>query len=229
MAVGINTLRAILCRYPSVLAEENITDADGSGVAMEVGAFVWDLCGYSIHRDRSAMVAGRSFANMVRATAPGLLRGRDRGRAGARLARSGRGAPATFGSAKGDAGVRGADLLWEYEKNKERAQAREEGGDGEDGGWEEAEEEEAGGEHDMDGWEKVGPGDDLEPEEEGTTEEEDEEEEEKETEIDMKEPADADSNATPKRPPSYPSLVASRRTSPDSSPSPTSRPRNAKK
>eukprot|EP00588_Corethron_pennatum_P030469 CAMPEP_0194315228 /NCGR_PEP_ID=MMETSP0171-20130528/12027_1 /TAXON_ID=218684 /ORGANISM="Corethron pennatum, Strain L29A3" /LENGTH=50 /DNA_ID=CAMNT_0039070945 /DNA_START=199 /DNA_END=348 /DNA_ORIENTATION=+ len=32
MAVGINTLRAILCRCPSVLAKENITDADGSGV-----------------------------------------------------------------------------------------------------------------------------------------------------------------------------------------------------
>lgn len=124
IAVGINTCRAICARVPSSLVKEDSDTLNAeqnestSSLQVDVEAFARDLAGYAKHRDRSVAVAGRSWQNFVREVYPSLLQGKDRGAKGSALHRAGE-KPLRYGEKRVAAGVRGADLLIEYEAKKE--------------------------------------------------------------------------------------------------------------
>ena len=136
MAVGINAIRAICSRTPSVLSiEDSKHSLDTS--AFDVEAFVRDIAAYSNHRDRSVSIAGKSYTNFIRETHPTLLQGKNRGLKGSALHKA-KAQPLRYGESKVNYGVEGADLLLEYEakkaaydKEKERLEA-EGGGDDEE-------------------------------------------------------------------------------------------------
>lgn len=143
MAVGINAVRSICVRVPAVLADDNNTDlVDGSAsTVMDVEAFVRDLAGYAKHRDRSVMIAGKSWLNFIRAVHPSLLQGKDRGAVGSALRRNGT-KPLRFGEQFVSHGVEGADLLMEYEAKKLAASQKSQNGfNGEVEEWEEVNDE----------------------------------------------------------------------------------------
>jgi len=134
MAVGINAVRAICNRVPSVLSIEEDSpemiassevggEKKKSGIAshnytmLDVEAFARDLAAYTKHKDRSVSIAGRGWANFVREVHPSLLQGKDRGMVGSALHRSGQ-KPLRYGERKVADGVEGADLLAEYEAKK---------------------------------------------------------------------------------------------------------------
>lgn len=121
MAVGINAVRAICARVPSVLADDNntddLTDTATTSTTMDVEGFVRDLAGYTKHRDRSVMIAGKSWVNFIREVHPSLLQGKDRGEVGSALYRNGE-KPLRYGEKNVAHGVDGADLLLEYEAKK---------------------------------------------------------------------------------------------------------------
>lgn len=130
MAVGINACRAICSRAPSALVvdEEDagssaLPKKDRGGIAtnaavmMDIEAFARDLAGYHKHRDRSVAVAGRAWQNMIRDSFPSLLAGKDRGRTGAALHKAGE-KPLRYGETDTATGIKGADLLVEYESKK---------------------------------------------------------------------------------------------------------------
>eukprot|EP00980_Cylindrotheca_fusiformis_P003322 scaffold746_cov123-Cylindrotheca_fusiformis.AAC.10 len=126
MAVGINAVRAICARVPSVLSLEE-TDVGGASAAFDAEAFTRDIAAYSNHRDRSVSIAGKGFTNFIRETFPTLLQGKNRGLKGSGLHRANT-KPLRYGEKKVSSGVEGADLLVEYEsrkaayqQNKERA------------------------------------------------------------------------------------------------------------
>lgn len=132
IAVGINAIRAICTRVPSVMSEEESkesTDAtgedgfSGSGTAMDIEAFARDIAAFSNHRDRSVSIAGKSWTNFVREVNPGLLRGRDRGLKGTGMHKAGV-KPLRYGEQRVAVGVEGADLLAEYEAKKQAARRR---------------------------------------------------------------------------------------------------------
>jgi protein SDA1 len=125
MAVGINAIRAICARVPSVMNGEDSTgnnphDPNTSSSNLDMEAFARDLAGYAKHRDRSVSMAGKSWLNFVRQVHPGLLQGKDRGPMGAALHRAGA-KPLRYGESKISMGVEGADLLVEYEARKAAA------------------------------------------------------------------------------------------------------------
>ena len=125
MAVGINAIRAICARTPSVLSVEDSKD-EAISMAFDVEAFVRDIAAYSNHRDRSVSIAGKSYTNYIRATHPSLLQGKNRGLKGSALHKA-KVRPMRYGEAKVQYGVDGADLLLEYEAKKaayEREQER---------------------------------------------------------------------------------------------------------
>jgi protein SDA1 len=185
MAVGINAVRAICARVPSVLSTEDSKEAlggSGSGVALDVPAFVKDLAGFANHRDRSVSIAGKAWLNFVRETHPALLTGKSRGLAGTAGKKAGI-RPLRYGEQLVASGVEGADLLAVYEAKKaarcdrllsnsdaeqeeplsvddspegEAPHADEEGGDG----WEDVGD--GASEEDDDGWEEVDEDDDEE-------------------------------------------------------------------
>jgi len=135
MAVGINAVRAICSRVPSVLSVEDSQESSGTTV-MDIEAFARDLAAYAKHRDRSVSIAGRTWTNFIREVYPSLLQGKDRGSVGAALHRAGE-KPLRYGEQKVAAGVAGADLLVEYEARKALAKnqtgdndASEDDGDG---------------------------------------------------------------------------------------------------
>ena len=159
MAVGINAVRAICARVPSVLSgEEEEGDEDNGGgeggrsrersMAWDVEAFVRDLAGYAKHKDRSVSIAGRGWINFIRELYPSLLQGKDRGLVGSGLHRAGE-RPARYGEVRAASGVAGADLLAAYEESRRRKK----NADGEDDG-----------EGDDDGWVEVDSGDDEDEE-----------------------------------------------------------------
>ena len=127
MAVGINAVRAICMRCPAVMntddtnvskySEEEDAAMGTSRVLFDMEGFARDLAGYARHRDRSAAVAGRTWVNFVREVYPALLAGKDRGKSGSALARSGE-KPLKYGEQKVSFGVLGADLLVEYEAKR---------------------------------------------------------------------------------------------------------------
>lgn len=138
MAVGINAVRAICARVPSVLSvdgEDGADDGDAGerSTSWDVEAYVGDMAGYAKHRDRSVSIAGRGFVNFIREIHPSLLRGRDRGLVGAGLRRAGE-RPLRYGEVRAANGVEGADLLAAYEAAKKAAGGKKDGGDeGNDG------------------------------------------------------------------------------------------------
>lgn len=153
MAVGINAVRAICARTPSVLSTEDEKqereDAGASSsmvtasVAFDIEAFVRDIAAYGNHRDRSVSIAGKSFTNFIRVTHPSLLQGKNRGLKGSALHRA-KEKPMRYGEHKVNYGVEGADLLLEYEAKKaayEREQERREAEGGGSGDEEEEQEE----------------------------------------------------------------------------------------
>jgi protein SDA1 len=125
MAVGINAIRAVCARVPSVLSIEESKESWSSSslsgcttaVAFDVEAFVRDIAAYSNHRDRSVSIAGKAFTNFIREIHPTLLQGKDRGLKGSALHRA-KVKPMRYGERKVAAGVEGADLLVEYESKK---------------------------------------------------------------------------------------------------------------
>jgi len=133
MAVGINAVRCICARVPSILAEEDegLDEEFQNAVSIDMEAFVRDLAGYAKHRDRSVSIAGRAFTNFVRDVHPSLLQGKDRGSQGSALHRAGV-KPLKYGQQNVAVGVRGADLLVEYEAKKRAAQMKEFSDDEED-------------------------------------------------------------------------------------------------
>mmetsp|Transcript_6143 Transcript_6143/g.15192 ORF Transcript_6143/g.15192 Transcript_6143/m.15192 type:complete len:867 (-) Transcript_6143:51-2651(-) len=133
MAVGINAIRAICARTPSVLSLEDSKD-EAISSAFDVEAFVRDIAAYANHRDRSVSIAGKSYTNFIRATHPSLLQGKNRGLRGSALHKA-KVKPMRYGEVSVKYGVEGADLLLEYEAKKaayEREQARLESEGGED-------------------------------------------------------------------------------------------------
>eukprot|EP00531_Pseudo-nitzschia_arenysensis_P006092 CAMPEP_0116125500 /NCGR_PEP_ID=MMETSP0329-20121206/5842_1 /TAXON_ID=697910 /ORGANISM="Pseudo-nitzschia arenysensis, Strain B593" /LENGTH=857 /DNA_ID=CAMNT_0003619541 /DNA_START=41 /DNA_END=2614 /DNA_ORIENTATION=+ len=133
MAVGINAVRAICARTPSILSVEDSKD-EAISMAFDVEAFVRDICAYANHRDRSVSIAGKSYTNFIRETHPSLLQGKNRGLKGSALHKA-KARPMRYGEAKVNYGVEGADLLLEYEAKKaayEREQARMQGGTSDD-------------------------------------------------------------------------------------------------
>jgi protein SDA1 len=179
MAVGINAIRAICARVPSVMNGDDNTGTDdpaaSSSSNLDVEAFARDLAGYAKHRDRSVSMAGKSWLNFVRQVHPGLLQGKDRGPVGAALHKAGA-KPLRYGESKISMGVEGADLLVEYEARK--AAAARNNADGEEA--EEIDEDgiEAEEEDDINDNESEGG------EEENTENEEEYEDQEEEEELD---------------------------------------------
>ena len=122
MAVGINAVRSICARVPSVLStEEEGVDGEGREIssAWDVEAFTRDLAGYAKHKDRSISIAGRGWVNFIREVHPSLLQGKDRGLVGAGLHKAGE-KPLRYGEVRAALGVEGADLLAAYEASKKR-------------------------------------------------------------------------------------------------------------
>lgn len=101
MAVGINAIREVINRVPSLLDEDDML------------GFARDIAAYSKHRDKSVVVAARSWINSVRAKFPSLLRKKDRGRDHLRDQ-----TPTKFGALVALDHVDGADLLAAYEQGK---------------------------------------------------------------------------------------------------------------
>jgi protein SDA1 len=129
MAVGINAVRSICARVPSVLSVEddddgyenniNKNDSDKREISssLDVEAFTRDLAGFAKHKDRSISIAGRGWVNFIREVHPSLLQGKDRGLVGAGLHRAGE-KPLRYGEVRAALGVEGADLLVAYEASK---------------------------------------------------------------------------------------------------------------
>mmetsp|Transcript_37068 Transcript_37068/g.78254 ORF Transcript_37068/g.78254 Transcript_37068/m.78254 type:complete len:837 (-) Transcript_37068:127-2637(-) len=151
MAVGINAVRAICARVPSVLSQDDDDYEEGDtrekSTAWDVEAFVRDLAGYTKHRDRSVSIAGRGWVNFIREVYPSLLQGKDRGLVGAGLHRAGE-KPLRYGEVRAASGVEGADLLAAYEASKKAAKEGDMGSGSDD--------EEGNGD---DGWVDVDSGD----------------------------------------------------------------------
>ncbi|CAJ1947921.1 unnamed protein product [Cylindrotheca closterium] len=130
MAVGINSVRAICARVPSVLSLEDNTDGGEVSAEFDVEAFARDIAAYSNHRDRSVGIAGKGFMNFIRETHPSLLQGKHRGLKGSALHKN-KVKPMRYGEQKVSGGVEGADLLAEYE-SKKAAHKKNGGGDSDD-------------------------------------------------------------------------------------------------
>lgn len=135
MAVGINAVRSICARVPSVLStDEDETDEDGREISSswDVEAFTRDLAGYAKHKDRSISIAGRGWVNFIREVHPSLLQGKDRGLVGAGLHKAGE-RPLRYGEVRAALGVEGADLLAAYEASKKRKGKKTGGGSDSEG------------------------------------------------------------------------------------------------
>jgi protein SDA1 len=159
MAVGINAVRAICARVPSVLSKDESKETTGATV-MDIEAFARDLAAYSNHRDRSVSIAGKAWTNFVREMHPSLLQGKARGMIGSALHKAGE-KPLRYGQQRVSSGVEGAELLLEYEAKKKARDLQSDGEIDEDGdendGWEdvddeEEEEEATGGDESAEGW-----------------------------------------------------------------------------
>ena len=193
MAVGINAVRAICSRVPSVLAgeEEDENGGDTNAVAIsaawDVEAFTRDLAGFARHKDRSVSIAGRGWVNFIREVYPSLLQGKDRGLVGAGLHRAGE-KPLRYGEVRAASGVAGADLLAAYEAAKKAGKIRDGDEDDEDSDEEMDEDEEEEEEDSESGWVDVEEDDgksDIEIDDESEDDEEEEEEEEDEEAPDL--------------------------------------------
>jgi protein SDA1 len=177
MAVGINAVRSICARVPSVLSlEDNVTDDNNmTSVAMDVEAFARDLAAYSKHNDRSVSIAGRTWGNFVRDVHPSLLQGKDRGATGSALHRAGE-KPLRYGEQRVASGVAGADLLAEYEANKatyliEKQKRRDAGEESESDDDDDDDDDGIEGDDDSGGWVDVDGDEEMEGEDEESDDE----------------------------------------------------------
>lgn len=166
MAVGINAVRSICARVPSVLSTDDDDDEGGgdgreTSSSWDVEAFTRDLAGYAKHKDRSISIAGRGWVNFIREVHPSLLQGKDRGLVGAGLHKAGE-KPLRYGEVRAASGVEGADLLAAYEASKKNAGKKRDADSGSDNdddddsesGWVEMKEGDGGDEEDVSdsGW-----------------------------------------------------------------------------
>ena len=65
IAVGLNSIREMIMRVPSILSEPDMDD------------FIQDLVMYGKHREKTVMMAGRTFLNTIRELYPSLLKGKE--------------------------------------------------------------------------------------------------------------------------------------------------------
>uniref|UniRef100_A0A7S2CST8 Protein SDA1 n=1 Tax=Octactis speculum TaxID=3111310 RepID=A0A7S2CST8_9STRA len=114
IAVGINGVREILSRIPSILTEPDMDD------------FVQDISLYAHNKNKSVTMAGRSFVNLIREEYPALLKRKERGKDHVKDAK-----PLAYGQSHVSTGVEGADLLEAYERGE--LELSDESGDEEDG------------------------------------------------------------------------------------------------
>ena len=99
IAIGINSIREIIVRVPSLLKEEGMEE------------FVQDLVMYGKKSHKSVMIAAHSVLNLVRELYPALLRQKDRGKSHDIASR-----PADYGAIHVASGVEGTELLEAYER-----------------------------------------------------------------------------------------------------------------
>jgi protein SDA1 len=173
ITLGINTIREIMIRIPSILLEEDIKD------------FIQDLTLYTHKHKKCVISAARSLINFIREHHPMLLHKNDRGK-GTDLKKT----PLEFGQSRV---VDSRDLLKtdedDDEDEDEEGEEGEEGSDEEDEGEDEIE----GEDDDEEGeWEEVESGDDEDEdkEKEGEWESFDEDEEEMDEEEEEEEEAE---------------------------------------
>eukprot|EP00178_Gracilaria_changii_P011882 TRINITY_DN335_c0_g1_i1.p1 TRINITY_DN335_c0_g1~~TRINITY_DN335_c0_g1_i1.p1 ORF type:complete len:722 (+),score=124.10 TRINITY_DN335_c0_g1_i1:155-2320(+) len=109
VAAGINTIRAICSRVPlAILDEENECKPEEEQEA----ALLEDLVQYKMSKDKGIMMAARSLIALYREVHPGLLRKKDRGRAGAQAVQKGEAVHArAYGEHMYATGVEGIELL----------------------------------------------------------------------------------------------------------------------
>lgn len=118
IALGINCIREVFGRCPSVLLEEDMSD------------FVQDLAQYNRKSHKIVMAAARSLINLVRERYPLLLQSKDRGRGSDKTK-----VPAAYGAVR--------PATQESMQENENAEDEEEGSeDGSEGEWEEASDDE---------------------------------------------------------------------------------------
>jgi len=177
ITVGLNSVREIFARVPSILRED------------DMAGFVQDLAMYSRKAHKSVMMAANGVVNLVRKLYPGLLKKSDRGRQVGKATAAILGdtdaarMPLAFGEQAVAEGIEGTELLEAYEKGDLQL-------DGDELRWKEDVES-------QDEWEEAEEGDDdsdedaaptLVPfENEGRTGDDDDEEEEEEEEEDEEE------------------------------------------
>ncbi len=167
ITLGINTIREILTRNPSILLEEDLKD------------FIQDLTFYTHKHKKCVVSAARSLINFVREEYPSLLHKSDRGK-GTDLKK----VPLGFGQEK----VLDSREILNFGDNDDEEEEDDEGDeeeDGEEGEWEEVEDSDGENEEDEGEWEEMeeeeegsNKGDDDEDEWESVDEDEEEEEEE---------------------------------------------------
>jgi protein SDA1 len=138
IAVGINSVREIIARIPSILREPDMDD------------FITDLAQYSRKTHKSVMTAAHGVVNLVRELYPTLLKKGDRGKF-----HDVTNIPNQYGDQAVADGVAGAELLDAYERGEIEM------GSDDELRWKE-DMEEGGEDSDEEGWEECSNSDDDE-------------------------------------------------------------------
>jgi protein SDA1 len=156
LAVGMNSVSQIVTRVPLVMEGE------------EMEPLIEDLVDRASSKNKSVMIAARSFLNLLREINPKLLKKRQRGKYHNPDA-----APARYGEVHASEEIDGAELLQQAEDEgrdmDELDEMAEEDSDSDEGDWENVSDEGEGGDDAMDEGEE---GDGWEVEEGGEEEEE---------------------------------------------------------
>lgn len=161
ITVGLNCIREVIARLPSLLLED---DMDG---------FVQDLAQYSYKNKKYVMAASRGLVNLVREHHPQLLRKSDRGRFTDKSK-----TPTAYGVTK-DKSI--ADMVSDSDEDADDSDEENSEEDEDEGEWEEVEDSDA--ESDGEGEDEME--EDGENESSGDEAEEEEEEEEEEEDADV--------------------------------------------
>ena len=99
IAVGLNSVREIIGRVPSMLREDGMGD------------FIQDLAMYGRKQHKSVMIAAHGVINLVRQVYPSLLKTKDRGKF-----HNIESIPSAYGVSQVSSGVDGAELLQQLEE-----------------------------------------------------------------------------------------------------------------
>eukprot|EP00599_Poterioochromonas_sp_BG-1_P006919 CAMPEP_0173139320 /NCGR_PEP_ID=MMETSP1105-20130129/4191_1 /TAXON_ID=2985 /ORGANISM="Ochromonas sp., Strain BG-1" /LENGTH=388 /DNA_ID=CAMNT_0014052035 /DNA_START=999 /DNA_END=2165 /DNA_ORIENTATION=+ len=170
ITLGINTIREILTRNPSILLEEDLKD------------FIQDLTFYTHKHKKCVVSAARSLINFVREEYPSLLHKSDRGK-GTDLKK----VPLGFGQEK----VLDSREILNFGDNDDDEEEDDEGDEeenDEEGEWEEVEDSDGENEEDEGEWEE------MEEEEEGSNKGDDDEDEWESVDEDEEEADDDEEN-----------------------------------